>query len=152
MSVNQNLKGVKDMIVQVGNVSEFVREVLPDENTVRVSTWAQNEYRELFSRKTLSLDVMGFNGADELVWLHYSVEIQLSPGGNVPWNDHGRALLAAFPDLEEKVVSYLREAGYTVGPGRYAIPNTITPLNGELEIVEWVECGGCFAWRVEEAV
>ena len=136
-----------ERIVQVGRLGEFLAEVTPYSD-VRVMEHYSRTLQGVLNVETLALDVMGYNRAEELVWWHYGVEVQLTPGSHEPWTDHGKALAQAWPALTGLLMDYLEEGGYRIQPGRYATPNSITPLLGALEIAVWDAEAGRFA-RVE---
>lgn len=123
------------MVVKVGNLQEFMAEVLPFSD-VRLSRHEIVTYSTPLEQMELCLDLMGFNEAEELVWLHHSLRLQLTPGSGEPWTEQGKAVYAAFPALGDLARTYLADH-YTVRAGLYGIAQDIAPLNGHLEIARW---------------
>jgi hypothetical protein len=138
------------MVVKVGNLSEFMQEV-QTYSAVRLSEHNVTEMRSPLAQVRLCLDLMGFNEGDELIWLHYNVEIHLTPGSNEPWTERDKNLVAAFPALVATVRDYLTEGSYIVRPGIYGIAQDIVPLVGKIEIVRWDSETGRFVRREEGA-
>jgi hypothetical protein len=113
---------------------------------VRLSSHEITTRNEPISTKELCLDLQGVNPQDEIVWLHFGVILQLTPGTGEPWTEHGKAVYAAWPGLYDMVREYLEANQLTVGGGIYGISKDILPLYGNLENTTWDNEAGEFKW------
>ena len=85
--------------------------------------------------KRITLDVQGFNGEGDLIWLSRGITVRWSNDGPATPDDKDRH--DGMSELRHIVLDALEEIGYQVRPGRYTLPNEYIPLNGYFDCAEW---------------
>ena len=138
-------------IVQLNSLREFQTEIPaprrspgasiePTLPVVRLSLTESRRNGSGVPMKDIQLELMGVNGFDEIVWLHYGQNIVFMHGGE-PAPGRDAAIYGGMRKIYDLVVAHLTGLGYEVRGGRYGIPGDVRPLRGQFECVRWKKDG-----------
>jgi len=123
----------KQLIVQIGNLAQFCREI-PAPARVRLNLTEKNGVRgQKYPIPTVDirLDLYGVNQAGEIVWLHSSHETERINGNF--FSQDGARIYELYPEVKNRVAAWLTARGYEVRSGGYAISQDIRPARGVFE-------------------
>lgn len=125
-------------IVLVGSIKEFCEEVPLSPVRLNQTERQGGRGKEIFIPTVIvQIDLQGLNATDEIVWWHYSHELDLTPGGRKFWTPEHESIYDQYADLKDIIAAHLNKCGYEVRGGQYGIPEGIKPIRGACELAKW---------------